>query len=923
MKKTIWKVLSFIFISVMFVTACEKPVPPEPPTDPENPGVVDPQEEDQIDPNNPIASQLGLSSDPEIINADQLCTIHFRPKSDSDLFDTTDDLYMHIGLYRDEDWEFVQADWNENIDKCKLQKIEENHWVLEVGPTVREYFQSGQTPLVKLAMVVRNSDGSAQTKPDCFMPVQDDLYQYKPFEPLPVVNEPLPADCDYGINYNVDGSVTLVLNEKAKDGSHYDYCYLIGEATEWKRDHTYAMKRDDQKGCWWYTISADKIDPDKEYMFQYHVGMADNSKHFRVTDPYTEIVYDGWNDKYISSTTYPNLPEFPKDTKQLVSAFKVNRDAYNWEVPQFHVKDGNDLIIYELLLRDFTKTQDLNGAMTKLDYLKDLGITAIELMPVQEFDGNESWGYDVTHYFALDKAYGTRQTYKKFIDECHKRGIAVIFDVVYNHVTGNGPMAKLYYEGSKTTYNNPWFNVDAPHQFSVFHDWNHENLEVREYIKSSLRYLLNEYHIDGFRFDLTKGFTQNSGMEGSYDQSRVDILKDYNNAIKEVKSDAIVILEHFVDPENVELGNNGMKVWRNLNGEFKEIGRGGNADLGRLREGYEPFGTFVSFMESHDEERMLLPWSGENVSASVRKAPKTKSDVSWGICGTMTGWGTEPDIALVPDGKYLVATDVAFTAEDMFKVRGNNEWKLPYNLGAWTENFKLMKEVEYEMKENGSNFMVEVPGTYDVCFDYKDNKKIWLMEPGKRPDNGGENPNPGPNPGPNPDPIKPGNTPQFSETGIGPRMKRGALAATFFLTVPGPKMIWQFSELGYDQTIMYGGNRTAKKPILWEYFEDPNRRALYDTYAGILKFRAENDRFFDMDAKIETNLGGACKTIYGSVDGKNFMLIGNFDRNQMNVELNFKASGNWRNWFNENEKYTGNKASTTLSGSEFRLYVNF
>ena len=73
------------------------------------------------------------------------------------------------------------------------------------------------------------------------------------------------------------------------------------------------------------------------------------------------------------------------------------------------------------------KPEDLQGAIQKLDYLERLGITAIELMPVQEFEGNDSWGYNPTFYFALDKAYGTSEMYKRFIDECHKRGIAVLF----------------------------------------------------------------------------------------------------------------------------------------------------------------------------------------------------------------------------------------------------------------------------------------------------------------------------------------------------------------------------------------------------------------------------------------------------------------------------------------------------------------
>jgi pullulanase len=142
--------------------------------------------------------------------------------------------------------------------------------------------------------------------------------------------------------------------------------------------------------------------------------------------------------------------------------------------------------------------------MQKLDYLKSLGVNAIELMPVQEFDGNDSWGYNPCFFFALDKAYGTKKMYKDFIDACHKAGMAVIFDVVYNHATGSMPFAKLYWNSAnnKTAPNNPYFNVDAPHPYSVFHDFNHESPLVRKFVKRNLQFLLNEYHIDGFRFDL-------------------------------------------------------------------------------------------------------------------------------------------------------------------------------------------------------------------------------------------------------------------------------------------------------------------------------------------------------------------------------------------------------------------------------------
>ncbi|NVB76354.1 alpha-amylase family glycosyl hydrolase, partial [Phocaeicola vulgatus] len=131
----------------------------------------------------------------------------------------------------------------------------------------------------------------------------------------------------------------------------------------------------------------------------------------------------------------------------IVSTFKIQKDSYNWKVNDFKIANPEQLVIYELHLRDFTASSDINGAMGKLSYLKAMGVNAIELMPVQEFDGNDSWGYNPCFFFAMDKAYGTKAMYKQFIDACHEAGMAVILDVVYNHATGNNPLAKLYWDG--------------------------------------------------------------------------------------------------------------------------------------------------------------------------------------------------------------------------------------------------------------------------------------------------------------------------------------------------------------------------------------------------------------------------------------------------------------------------------------------
>ncbi|MFV0469084.1 MAG: alpha-amylase family glycosyl hydrolase, partial [Dysgonomonas sp.] len=248
------------------------------------------------------------------------------------------------------------------------------------------------------------------------------------------------------------------------------------------------------------------------------------------------------------------------------------------------------------------------AVINKLDYLEYLGITAIELMPIQEFDGNLSWGYNPNHYFAPDKAYGTPDMYKKFIDECHKRGIAVILDVVFNHATGQHPFAMLYWNKatSKTTPENPWFNVDAPHPYNVYHDFNHEFAGTRNYFKRVLQYWVSEYKIDGYRLDLTKGFTQNSSTESTaanYDQSRINILTDYYNAAKTVKSDIMFILEHFaVNSEETVLANEGMYLWRNANDAYSQSAMGyqTNSDFGAMNSIPR---NWVGFAESHDEER--------------------------------------------------------------------------------------------------------------------------------------------------------------------------------------------------------------------------------------------------------------------------------------------------------------------------------
>lgn len=593
MKKNI-----LFLLLILFAISCGKDpliVPPDPNPDPDKPAVI----------------KDGLSWNPEAPDADKELTITFKATSSSELFNHTGDVYIHTGVVSEGTWLYVPADWDENIAKCKMTKVEDNVWSLKFSPSIRQWFNSGETAVNKIGIVIRNADGTKKgITEDSFITVTDT--KYKPFQPGAVKTGTLPAGIKEGINIVNNTTVTLVLYDKDKNGTRKDFAHVVGDFNNWtlSNDEKSQMFRDEVAGVWWITISG--LDATKEYAFQYYVGKA-GEEPIRVADPYSRKILDPDNDHSISSATYPENKNYPKGAIGIVSVFKIQPDAYNWQATNFKTPAPDNLVIYEMLLRDFTPSGDLNGALEKLDYLKSLGVNAIELMPVQEFDGNDSWGYNPAFFFAMDKAYGTDRMYKQFIDECHKRGMAVIFDVVYNHATGANPFAKMWWDAkkNKTAANNPFFNVDAPHPYSVFHDFNHESPLVRNFVKRNLQFLLEEYKIDGFRFDLTKGFTQKNSSEATasnYDASRVAILKDYNTAVKAIKADAYVILEHFADDrEETELANAGMMVWRNNNEAFLESAMGWK-DKTNFNPVYyatssRPVNSLVSYMESHDEER--------------------------------------------------------------------------------------------------------------------------------------------------------------------------------------------------------------------------------------------------------------------------------------------------------------------------------
>lgn len=579
---------------------------------------------------------------------------------------------------------------------------------------------------------------------------------------------------------------------------HKKNVYVIGDFNDWSISANYLMKKDSVSAdSVWFWIRLDGLTQGQEYGFQYLVD-----GEIRVTDPYAELVLDEYNDPYISETLYPNLKAYPKGkTNHLVGLLRPGKAEYQWQATEYERPANDDLVIYELLIRDFIEDHSYETLIDTLDYLENLGITAIELLPVNEFDGNESWGYNPSLHLALDKYYGSPDAFKHFVDEAHKRGIAVILDVVLNHAFGQNPLVRLWNEGDygNPTAENPYFNQVAKHPFNVGYDMNHESAATRYYSKRVMEYWLEEYNVDGYRFDLSKGFTQvnnltDVGAWGNYDASRIAIWKDYFDHIRSVDETAYVILEHFADnPEEIELTNYGMMVWGNVNHEYNEATMGYGSNLSSILSTNRNF-TYrhlVGFMESHDEQWLMF---------------KNRS------FGNTSG--------------------------------------------------------DYNIKE------------------------------------------------------------------LGTALDRMELAGAFFLTLPGPKMIWQFGELGYgygdagEQCLNDSADcpaiapgRTDRKPIRWDYYNDPDRKDVYNAWANMLKLRASSPVFTRPQDSFFA-LSGSLKYFRMMHEDADVVAIGNFGVTTSTVTPDFTQDGIWYDYFgNSTLDVTGGQATFDLAPGEFKIFT--
>ena len=592
----------------------------------------------------------------------------------------------------------------------------------------------------------------------------------------------LPSGMEEGVNYLSDTSVLLCVYAPTKQ-----FIYVQGDFNGWKLQNGYLMNRTPEGTRWWIQING--LKKGQSYAYIYNIDGT-----VKVADPLAELVLDPWNDGWVNKSHFPNIPAYPSGkTTGIVSVFTMGKPAYEWKNASFKIEDPTRLNIYELHIRDFVAARDYPTLIDTLNYLKSLGVTAIKLMPIGEFEGNNSWGYNPSFHMAVDKYYGNENQLKEFIDLCHGEGIAVILDMVLNHAFGQSSHARMYWDAANNqpANNNPWLNPVAKHDFNVGYDYNHESSATKYFTDRVLKHWLTEFQFDGFRFDLSKGFTQkntlgNTGAWGNYDASRIALWKRIRDQIRTYDDDAMLILEHFADnDEEKELSNMGFFIWGNANHEYNEATMGYSSDLSwgsNYNARSWSNAHLISYMESHDEERLMYK-------------------------NTMFG---------------------------------------------------------------------NVKGSYST----KETKTA---------------------------------------------LKRMEMACNVFFTVPGPKMMWQFGELGYDVNINFNG-RTGEKPIRWEYLKDKDRAHLRWVYSTFMNLRNTYPVFhatLNADDGFSAELNGVVKKTWLQKGDHKVHALSNTNVDQTNTTVFLQEAGTWYELFSGDSFTTSNSSfAITMVPGEYRLYSN-
>ena len=478
--------------------------------------------------------------------------------------------------------EFVIA----STAKCDMKVYDNGNLVYQDSTKQDSFFLSDTIP--GLHTVVLEASDSSST-------VYDTAY----YSVAPVLNVAvLPGGMEMGINELNDTTVFFKLYAPGKNR-----VFVLTSLNDYMPDTHNAMTRT-PGGAWWFTEFT--VPAGQTFNYQYLID-----GNLRVADPYSTQILDPWNDGYISAATYPNMPSYPSGkTTGNVTLYQTAKTPYQWKNTTFQAPNQEELVIYELLIRDFVTSRNYQTLIDTLDYIDRLGVNAIELMPNSDFEGNSSWGYNPMFHMALDKYYGTPDKFKEFVDSCHSRGIAVIADQVFNHAYGLNPIAQMWWDATnnRPAANNPYMNQTCPHPPNCWgNDFDHYVQPTRDYMDRINTFWINEYNIDGIRFDFTKGFTNSSNAD-SYQSTRISALKRMADTLWDINPDFYVILEHWgPDQEEKELSNYGMMLWGNVVHAYYEAAMGytANSDFkwGIHKERGWNDKHLITYMESHDEER--------------------------------------------------------------------------------------------------------------------------------------------------------------------------------------------------------------------------------------------------------------------------------------------------------------------------------
>lgn len=455
-----------------------------------------------------------------------------------------------------------------------------------------------------------------------------------------LITEEIPSGLVDGINYNESdpSKAILVINAPNKD-----FVYVSGSFNNWNPYASHLMKKNTTDSKFWLEISG--LNSGEVYTYQYWIydsnPVTNSPNEVKTADPYSTLVLSPFDDPWIPAATYPNLPSYPVGQEREVTVLQTGQTPYNWQVTNFNKPKKEDLVIYEVLIRDFDSDRNYQDLIDKIDYFKNLNVNAIELMPVMEYEGNESWGYNTSFHMALDKFYGNEDKFKEFIDTCHENGIAVILDIALNHAFGRNPMVRMWMDDpdgdgwGEPSSENPYFNQSARHSYNVGNDFNHQSPLTQNYVERVVQHWIENFKIDGVRWDLTKGFTQNctandEGCTNSYQQDRVDILKQYADFSWSLDPNHYVIFEHLgEDSEEQQWANyridegKGIMMWGIMTHNYNELTMGYPADINRMGHTSRGFTAprLVGYAESHDEERLMyknLQYGNSNGSYDVQ-----------------------------------------------------------------------------------------------------------------------------------------------------------------------------------------------------------------------------------------------------------------------------------------------------------------